>query len=94
MQLYTRLHLSDLNFETLIDGSLLTNIFASSNCFSDRSILQNGVDALSKIDEAFCVANSRAIQDALKKISEEIKYKTENRGKLFFAIKKIQKYFC
>ena len=27
--------------------------FASNNCFSDRNIFNNGVDALSKIDDAF-----------------------------------------
>ena len=42
-----------VNFGTLKDGSLSINIFASSNCFSDRNIFQNGVDALSKIDDAF-----------------------------------------
>ena len=54
LQLYTRLHLSDYcKFRTLKDRSLLINIFASNNCFSDRNIIQNGVDALSKIDDAF-----------------------------------------
>ena len=38
---------------TLKDGSHLIDIFASSNCFSYRNIFQNGVDALSKIDDAF-----------------------------------------
>ena len=43
-----------VNFGTLKDGSLLINIFAASNnCFSDRNIFQNGVKALSKIDDAF-----------------------------------------
>ena len=41
------------NFGTLKDISLLINIFASNNCFSDRNIFQNGVKALSKIDDAF-----------------------------------------
>ena len=42
-----------LNFGTLKDRSLSINIFASKNCFADRNIFQNGIDALSKIDEAF-----------------------------------------
>ena len=42
-----------VNFGTLKDGNLLINIFASNNCFSDKNILQNLVDALSKIDDAF-----------------------------------------
>ena len=37
-----------VNFETLKNGSLLINICASNNCFSDRNIFQNGVAALSK----------------------------------------------
>ena len=43
-----------VNYGTLKGGSLLINVFASSNCFSDRNIFQNGVDdALTKIDDAF-----------------------------------------
>ena len=41
------------NFGTLKVGSLLKNIFASNNCFSDKNIFQNGFDALSKIDDAY-----------------------------------------
>ena len=40
-----------VNFGTLKDE--LISIFASSNCCSDRNIFQNGVDTLSKIDDAF-----------------------------------------
>ena len=40
-------------FGTLKGGSLLINIFASNNCFNDRNIFQNEVDALSKKDDAF-----------------------------------------
>ena len=42
-----------VNFATLKDRSLLINIFASNNCLSDRNIFRKGVDALSKIDNAF-----------------------------------------
>ena len=42
-----------VNFGALKDESLLINIFASNNRFSDGNIFQNGVDALSKIDDAF-----------------------------------------
>ena len=42
-----------VNFGTRKDESLLINIFASNNCFSNRIIFQNGVDALSKINDAF-----------------------------------------
>ena len=38
---------------TLKDGSLSIDVFASSNCFSYRSIFQNGIDSLSKLDDAF-----------------------------------------
>ena len=40
-------------FGTLQDGSLLIDIFASNICFSYRNIFQNGIDALSKIDDTF-----------------------------------------
>ena len=40
-------------FGTLEDGSLLIGIFASNNCLSYRNIFQNGVDAMSKISDAF-----------------------------------------
>ena len=40
-------------FGTLKDGSLLINTSASNICFSYRNMFQNGVDALSKIDDAF-----------------------------------------
>ena len=42
-----------VNFGTLVDVSVLINNFASNNCFSYRNIFQNGVDASSKIDNAF-----------------------------------------
>ena len=42
-----------VNFGTLKDRILLIDIFASNNCSSDRNIFQNGVDALSNIDDAF-----------------------------------------
>ena len=42
-----------LNFGTLKGGRLLINNLASNNCFSGRNIFQNGVDTLSKIDDAF-----------------------------------------
>ena len=40
-------------FGTLKDESLLINILASNICFSFRNMFQNGVDALSKIVDAF-----------------------------------------
>ena len=40
-------------FGTLKDGSLLINTLASNICFSYRNMIQNGVDALSKIADAF-----------------------------------------
>ena len=40
-------------FGAMKDGSLLINMFASNNCFNYRNIFQNGVDALSKTDDAF-----------------------------------------
>ena len=40
-------------FGTPEDGSLFINIFTSNNCFSYRNIFQNGVDTLSKLDDAF-----------------------------------------
>ena len=40
-------------FGTLKDGSLLINILASNICFRHRNMFQNGVDALSQIDDAF-----------------------------------------
>ena len=42
-----------LIFGTLKDWSDLIDIFSSSNCFSYRNIFQNGVEALSKIKDAF-----------------------------------------
>ena len=44
-----------VNFETKEEGSILINILASNNCFSDRNIFQNGVDPLSKTDDAFSI---------------------------------------
>ena len=40
-------------FGTLKDGSLLINTLASNICFSYINMFQNGVDALSKIVNAF-----------------------------------------
>ena len=40
-------------FGTLKDGSLSINTVASNICFSYRNMFQNGVDALSKIVDAF-----------------------------------------
>ena len=40
-------------FGTLKDGSPLINTLASNICFSYRNMFQNGVDALSKIVDAF-----------------------------------------
>ena len=40
-------------FGTLKDGSLLINTLASNICFSYRNMFENGVDALSKIVDAF-----------------------------------------
>ena len=42
-----------VNFGMLKDKNLLINIFASNDCFSDRNVFLNGVDTLSKIDNAF-----------------------------------------
>ena len=54
LQLYTRLYLSDhRKFWNTERWKPLINIFASNNCLSERNIFQNGVDILSKIDEAF-----------------------------------------
>ena len=38
---------------TLKDGSPLIHIFVSNICFCCKNIFQNGIDALSKIDDAF-----------------------------------------
>ena len=46
-------------FGTLKDGSLLINTSASNICFSYRNMFQNGVDALSKIDDAFLSKSSK-----------------------------------
>ena len=46
-------------FGTLKDGSLLINTLASNICFSYRSMFQNGVDALSKIADAFLSKSSK-----------------------------------
>ena len=45
-------------FGTLKDGSLFINILASNICFSYRNMFQNGVDALSKIVDAFLSKSS------------------------------------
>ena len=50
-----------VNFGTLKDKGLLINTLASDNCFSYRNIFQNGVDALSKIDNAFLVKNLKIL---------------------------------
>ena len=46
-------------FGTLKDGSLLINILTSNICFSYRNMFQNGVDALSKIVDAFLSKSSK-----------------------------------
>ena len=46
-------------FGTLKDGSLLINTLASNICFSYRNMFQNGVDALSKIVDAFLSKSSK-----------------------------------
>ena len=46
-------------FGTLIDGSLLINTLASNICFTYRNMFQNGVDALSKIVDAFSSKSSK-----------------------------------
>ena len=40
-------------------GGWIINILASKNCFSCRNIFQNGVDALSKIADAFLSKSSK-----------------------------------
>ena len=49
----------NVNFGTLKDGSLLINTLASNICFSYRNMFQNGVDALSKIVDAFLSKSSK-----------------------------------
>ena len=46
-------------FGTLKDGSLLINTLASNICFSYSNMFQNGVDALSKIVDAFLSKRSK-----------------------------------
>ena len=46
-------------FGTLKEGSLLINTLASNICFSYRNMFQNGVDALSKIVDAFLSKSSK-----------------------------------
>ena len=46
-------------FGTLKDGSLLLNTLASNICFTYRNMFQNGVDALSKIVDAFLSKSSK-----------------------------------
>ena len=46
-------------FGTLNGGSLLINTLASNICFSYRNMFQNGVDALSKIVDAFLSKSSK-----------------------------------
>ena len=46
-------------FGTLKDGSLLINTLASNICFSYSNMFQNGVDALSKIVDAFLSKSSK-----------------------------------
>ena len=48
-----------ITFGTLKDGSLLINTLASNICFSYRNMFQNGVDALSKIVDAFLTKSSK-----------------------------------
>ena len=47
-------------FRTLEDGSLLINTLASNICFSYRKMFQNGIDALSKIVDAFLSKSSKS----------------------------------
>ena len=51
-------------FGALKDGSLLINILASNNCFSYRNIFRNGVDALSKIGDAFFVEQLKILSSS------------------------------
>ena len=46
-------------FGTLKDVSLLINTLTSNICFSYRNMFQNGVDALSKIVDAFLSKSSK-----------------------------------
>ena len=46
-------------FGTMKDGSLLITTLASNICFSYRNMFQNGVDALSKIVDAFLSKSSK-----------------------------------
>ena len=46
-------------FGTLKDGSLLNNTLASNICFSYRNMFHNGIDALSKIVDAFLSNGSK-----------------------------------
>ena len=46
-------------FGTLKDGSLFINTLASNICFSYRNMFQNGVNALSKIVDAFLSKSSK-----------------------------------
>ena len=46
-------------FGTLKDGRLLINSLASKFCFSYRNMFQNGVDALSKLLDAFLSKSSK-----------------------------------
>ena len=46
-------------FGTLNDGSPLINTVASNICFSYRKMFQNGIDALSKIVDAFLSKSSK-----------------------------------
>ena len=46
-------------FGTLKDGSLLNNTLASNICLSYRNMFQNGINALSKIVDAFLSKSSK-----------------------------------
>ena len=46
-------------FLTLKDGSLLMNTLASNICFCHRNMFENGIDALSKIVDAFLSKSSK-----------------------------------
>ena len=48
-----------VTFGTLKDGSLLIDTLASNICFSYRNMFQNGVEALSKIVDAFLLKSSK-----------------------------------
>ena len=54
LTLNNSIHLLEINISIVPNAQevLLIDIFASNNSFSYRNIFQNGVDSLSKIDDA------------------------------------------